>query len=799
MTRKIDKNGTQIGYLDSIDDNKDDDDNYNRKNKVISVKNELLSSAGWRSWPYPYQEAKNPRVADADKFCLKELHTMLIEVKNKIRTLDYKQARKEALAIIDESKRNTDIANDIDKINLAMKHIGESKYFEANEQANSDARLMLFALFYGSKRERYSREFDRILVTKSFRHMQYKTQVMVNSASDDQRTRLLHSLEVQRIAKTLSTQLGANSNLVQTIAIGHDVGHAPFGHAGERALSRCLTGGYFGDFSHALQSVKVLNYIEKHPIMERYGFRGLGLSAEVLSGILKHDTDTFCKDVSSAAFRLQYECPEIAAYYPDNNGSKHKNLTMGTLEAQIVYWADKIAYIGHDWEEFVLSSYLDKLLPDMNDILGKIGEIMSADQNDLYGGMDYEKRKFECENLGQIQDSVLGLNQSFNNEDWQNNQNHLYISLNSKIGDLLNIRKAMMDSATTVYCKLLSRSEYDKLFDYFEVALAWMRITKRVPKKYKECNDIIYILYRFLKDTISQRSTPRLETVLINRARKQIGNMQPQDIVDISGRNWKTITRLKKRGSLNAEEGADVFESEKKDKRDIKDDFKRALVVSLDDNTFKSLRIIDDFKDRYYVGCKEVQHMTDQAFRIINRLFEYFLEHPEMLPDECLEEYFLLVDGQYDKYNKLVMEYIIGEYLKQKIDQDVIVSRDFHKNLATIRKISKDNMPGTDQVAPEMSEPLSSILKIIGELAKSNEQIRNEIPAAREGRQEVLFEKKFAGKNKRVNPFRNHVSKTILARIIADYICGMTDRMAILKYSEITSSTTSWTENYNER
>ena len=155
------------------------------------------------------------------------------------------------------------------------------------------------------------REYNRILLTEAFRHLQYKTQVMINSASDDQRTRLMHTLEVQGIAKTLAMQLKVDWELAETIAAGHDVGHAPFGHAGESALDKCLAENFVGRFSHALQSVRVLDCLENYDLIARYGLEGLGLSTELLRGIVTHDTDSFVDNVTSPAFRLQYDLKNI--------------------------------------------------------------------------------------------------------------------------------------------------------------------------------------------------------------------------------------------------------------------------------------------------------------------------------------------------------------------------------------------------------------------------------------------------------------------------------------------------------
>lgn len=127
---------------------------------------------------------------------------------------------------------------------------------------------------WDDNRTMFSREYDRIICTTAFRHLQYKTQVMVNSASDDQRTRLLHSLEVQKVAKKIAMGIHANWELAETIAIAHDIGHTPFGHEGESIIKDFLQDKKSGVFSHALQSVKVLDELAEHPILNGYDVRG---------------------------------------------------------------------------------------------------------------------------------------------------------------------------------------------------------------------------------------------------------------------------------------------------------------------------------------------------------------------------------------------------------------------------------------------------------------------------------------------------------------------------------------------
>lgn len=178
-----------------------------------------------------------------------------------------------------------------------------------------------------TNRTDFRRQRDRILYTGGFRRLQGKTQVIAASKNGDHRTRLTHSLEVEQIAVSIADALGLNRDLVSAIALGHDVGHTPFGHAVERFLNKQLKDK--GGFSHAVQSVRYLKN------------KGVTLSYEVLEGILKHDTDVYAGSYN----KEQFDCSEYDPLEP------------GSLEAQVVYWADKLAYLTHDFEDFYTQIY----------------------------------------------------------------------------------------------------------------------------------------------------------------------------------------------------------------------------------------------------------------------------------------------------------------------------------------------------------------------------------------------------------------------------------------------------------
>jgi dGTPase len=171
-------------------------------------------------------------------------------------------------------------------------------------------------------RTAFQKDRDRILHTTAFRRLEYKTQVMVNYEGDYYRTRLTHTLEVAQIGRSLAAALGANVDLVETICLSHDLGHSPFGHAGEVILNELMKD--HGGFDHNRHTFRIVTELE-----ERYpGFQGLNLTHEVLEGIVKHES--------------RYDRASSEGYDPT---------TRGSLEAQIANIADELAYNAHDLDD----------------------------------------------------------------------------------------------------------------------------------------------------------------------------------------------------------------------------------------------------------------------------------------------------------------------------------------------------------------------------------------------------------------------------------------------------------------
>ena len=182
-------------------------------------------------------------------------------------------------------------------------------------------------------RSEYQRDRDRVIHSGAFRRLEYKTQVFVNHEGDLFRTRLTHSLEVAQIARSIARNLSLNEDLVEAISLAHDLGHTPFGHAGQDALNDCMRD--HGGFEHNLQSLRVVDKLE-----ERYGtFDGLNLTFETREGILKHCT------------------PDNACLLGDV-GRRFLEGGQPTLEAQLANLADEIAYNNHDIDDGLRSGLL---------------------------------------------------------------------------------------------------------------------------------------------------------------------------------------------------------------------------------------------------------------------------------------------------------------------------------------------------------------------------------------------------------------------------------------------------------
>ena len=195
-------------------------------------------------------------------------------------------------------------------------------------QASADSRGRLHDEPEHAYRTAFARDRDRILHSRAFRRLQYKTQVFVHHEGDHYRNRLTHTLEASQIARTLARTLRLNENLAEAVVLAHDLGHTPFGHAGERVLDELMAGD--GGFDHNRQTLRIVDWLE-----DRYpDFRGLNLTWESREGILKHG----CR------WPHPVPVPELAR--------------QPSLEAQVADLSDEIAYLNHDLDDGLRSGLL---------------------------------------------------------------------------------------------------------------------------------------------------------------------------------------------------------------------------------------------------------------------------------------------------------------------------------------------------------------------------------------------------------------------------------------------------------
>jgi len=206
-------------------------------------------------------------------------------------------------------------------------------------------------------RSPYQRDRDRIVHSTAFRRLKHKTQVFVNTTGDHYRTRITHSLEVAQIARTLAKYFKLNEDLCETLSLAHDLGHTPFGHAGEEALNDCMK--KYGGFDHNIQTIRIVTLLEN----KYYNFKGLNLTFETLDGLIKHNGPLYNLTKFNNILGRNFFKKKINF---QNNPS---------LEAQIASISDDIAYNSHDLEDGLRAKLfkLEELrnLPVLNSILKK--------------------------------------------------------------------------------------------------------------------------------------------------------------------------------------------------------------------------------------------------------------------------------------------------------------------------------------------------------------------------------------------------------------------------------------------
>ena len=206
-------------------------------------------------------------------------------------------------------------------------------------------------------RTAHQRDRDRIIHSTAFRRLKHKTQVFVNTSEDHYRTRITHSLEVAQISRTLAKHFFLNEDLCETLSLAHDLGHTPFGHAGEESLNECME--LFGGFDHNIQTIRIVTQLEN----KYYNFKGLNLSIETLDGMIKHngpvnDLTNYDKILGKNYFK-----------------NKINFTNSPSIESQIASISDDIAYNSHDLEDGLRANLFEledlKFIPVLSEIIYK--------------------------------------------------------------------------------------------------------------------------------------------------------------------------------------------------------------------------------------------------------------------------------------------------------------------------------------------------------------------------------------------------------------------------------------------
>ena len=220
-----------------------------------------------------------------------------------------------------------------------------------------------------SLRSDFQRDRDRIIHSTAFRRLKHKTQVFVNTSGDHFRTRITHSLEVAQIARTLSKFFNLNEDLCETLSLAHDLGHTPFGHAGEDALNHCMR--KFGGFDHNIQTLRIILFLENR----YYEFKGLNLTLETIDGLIKHNGPI--KNLSKLKKILGL------SFFKN----KIKFSLSPSLEAQIASISDDIAYNSHDIEDGLKANLFNlsdlEKIPVLNKIVLKHKKKIKKNSMDL--------------------------------------------------------------------------------------------------------------------------------------------------------------------------------------------------------------------------------------------------------------------------------------------------------------------------------------------------------------------------------------------------------------------------------
>ena len=325
-----------------------------------------------------------------------------------------------------------------------------------------------------SLRSSYQRDRDRVIHSTAFRRLKHKTQVFVNTTGDHYRTRITHSLEVAQIARTLAKYFNLNEDLCETISLSHDLGHTPFGHAGEDALNDCMKP--YGGFDHNIQTLRIVTLLEN----KYYNFKGLNLSIETIDGLVKHN--------GRVLNQIKYNSILGKKFFKD----KINYLNSPSLEAQLAGISDDIAYNSHDLEDGLRAKLYTiedlKNIPVLSKIISKHKKFIKAK------GVDLVLRQIIREIINEMVNDII-----------LNTKKNIKIQKINSIKDIYNSKNPLVSFSNEMQLFDTSIKSFLREKMYF---------SKNVLKKTNNGKKIIQVLFakikknpsKFIKKSIYQRN-----------------------------------------------------------------------------------------------------------------------------------------------------------------------------------------------------------------------------------------------------------------------------------------------------
>ncbi len=344
------------------------------------------------------------------------------------------------------------------------------------------SRGRLFQESTSKYRTIFQRDRDRIIHSASFRRLKHKTQVFVNTDGDHYRTRITHSMEVAQIARSISKYLNLNEELSEVLSLAHDLGHTPFGHAGEHALNECML--KYGGFNHNLQTLRIVMYLENKYLK----FRGLNLSIETLDGLIKHNGPV--KDLASVDNQVGIK----------NFKNKINFNNFSSLESQISAISDDIAYNNHDILDGIKSKMfkLENLIEItfFNDIYNKYSK-KSKNKNILIYQIIRDSIDLMVKDL--INNTIKNINKNKikKNKDVHLNKTKI-VCFSQKLIQIENEIKSFLKEKMYKNKYVLKKNENGK-----KIIKKLFKFIEKNPSKFIEKNELKNDKYRAIADYIA--------------------------------------------------------------------------------------------------------------------------------------------------------------------------------------------------------------------------------------------------------------------------------------------------------